>query len=366
MTASALPPFDHSVELPFGRIPGLTDADRQRKLLERLSGYGITDAAQLFGLLSIESLRPISADSLQLTMGELLGLMMTCRMAAGPAVVSAMQASTRSWPIGMSHNPERTAEAIRLAEASLPPKPGQKGLPRLANLSYGLQPERGDNLLSWAKHLPAVRDQGERATGPAFALTAANELLRKQLGKEAELSEQFLFYEAKLLDADSEPSTSLGSCATVLLRVGQCRRSSWAYSGVAPTLDHGQKPLNARSEAGNFRTRPQALDPTAVEIRNALDSGHLVPLVVPVYSSWLHSLEVQRSGRLTLPLATETHIGYHAFTAVGYDDEVRAVIVRNSWGSVWGRHSAYGPGYGALPYQMLPLIAEAIYVLPGT
>jgi len=361
------PALDATLDLPLGRIPGLSDSSQQRALVQRLAQLGITDHAQLFGLLSVEEARAALGQSIGLALPQVMGVWMASRMALGQ-LAEQLSPPTRAWPIGATDAADQRVELVRQLDALNYPKPGQKGVARIHDLTYSLQPQRLPAGLSWRPHLPAIRDQGTRATAPAFALTAANELMRRQIGKEVTLSEQFLFYEAKQLDQAAGRTgspTSLAAAAWVLFKHGQCRAGSWPYSPMGATADHGTKPLNARSEAGNFRCRPQVAELSVQNIKAELEGGSLVALTLPVYASWLRSAEVVRSGRLTLPLSGEPALGLHAMVAVGYDDSLQVLHLRNSWGELWARQSPIAPGYALLPYGYLAHAIEAYTLEPG-
>ncbi|MCA9045881.1 MAG: hypothetical protein KDA69_16260, partial [Planctomycetaceae bacterium] len=76
-----------------------------------------------------------------------------------------------------------------------------------------------------------------------------------------------------------------------------------------------------------------------------------------VYSS-IYDHDVQNTGCIPFPAATEGIEGGHAVCAVGYDDDkvitnpnnnestTGAFLIRNSWGTGWGES-----GYGWLPYE---------------
>ena len=49
-----------------------------------------------------------------------------------------------------------------------------------------------------------------------------------------------------------------------------------------------------------------------------------------------------------MPKKNEQSIGGHAVVAVGYDDETKRFIVRNSWSNKWGQK-----GYFTMPYDYL-------------
>jgi C1A family cysteine protease len=50
-------------------------------------------------------------------------------------------------------------------------------------------------------------------------------------------------------------------------------------------------------------------------------------------------------GQLPMPQDGDVMVGGHAVLAVGYDDALRVLIVRNSFGAAWGAE-----GYFYLPY----------------
>ena len=66
-----------------------------------------------------------------------------------------------------------------------------------------------------------------------------------------------------------------------------------------------------------------------------------------VYQSF-ESAAVAKSGQLDMPKFNEKRIGGHAVMAVGYDDSKRTFLIRNSWGTDWGKK-----GYFTIPYAYL-------------
>lgn len=42
------------------------------------------------------------------------------------------------------------------------------------------------------------------------------------------------------------------------------------------------------------------------------------------------------------------NIGAHAVTIVGYDDKLKTILIRNSWGASWGNQ-----GYASIPYNFI-------------
>jgi hypothetical protein len=54
------------------------------------------------------------------------------------------------------------------------------------------------------------------------------------------------------------------------------------------------------------------------------------------------------TGRVPMPAHGESQVGGHAVLAVGYDEDARRFLVRNSWGTGWGQ-----AGYFTMPYAYL-------------
>jgi C1A family cysteine protease len=53
-------------------------------------------------------------------------------------------------------------------------------------------------------------------------------------------------------------------------------------------------------------------------------------------------------GVIPMPGLTEQEDGGHCMLIVGYNNENRTFLVRNSWGTAWGQQ-----GYGAMPYDYI-------------
>lgn len=87
---------------------------------------------------------------------------------------------------------------------------------------------------------------------------------------------------------------------------------------------------------------------SAAHIQHALDEGFPVLLGVPID---VPTLSAYRAGEL-LPVPAGAHSG-HCMLAVGYDQQLAAFRVRNSWGPGWGDH-----GHLWMPYDYLASSAQ--------
>lgn len=243
------------------------------------------------------------------------------------------------------------------AFGALPPTPALSA--EIALLQTSAPAQRAiPPAVSHIAQMPAVRDQGARGACVAFALVAVLEHHLRRQGKSPEpLSEQFVYHAAK--QADGAP----GSCGTwqvkalqAMARLGACSERLWRYNPTPPCNNNGVEPSAARPDAAVRRCAPVVLGARDVHAaRTLLAAGCVLSLSVPVYASWANSLAVRMTGQITMRLASEAAIAGHALCVVGYQDKTEYpgggyFIVRNSWGPRWAYDSAYGAGYGTIPY----------------
>lgn len=205
-----------------------------------------------------------------------------------------------------------------------------------------------------------IKNQGNRGTCVAFSVTAANEYYHfKQKKGQYKLSEQHLYYETKLIDRNNDCGTTISNAVKVISLNGQCQEQFWPYRPTTDCNDHGTKPISADSNSISFKSPCLELNSRDIEIfKSAIVSGGLISFSIPVYDSWLSSNEVNRTGRITMPLPNENYLGGHAMTIVGYQDDNNFpgggfFLIRNSWGQTWAKESLYGQGYGIIPYEYI-------------
>ncbi len=79
-------------------------------------------------------------------------------------------------------------------------------------------------------------------------------------------------------------------------------------------------------------------------LQACLASGYPVVFGFWAYES-IEARAVEKTGAIPLPKAREKRLGGHVVLAVGYDHARRQILIRNSWGTKWGKG-----GYGTMPY----------------
>ncbi|MBC7986667.1 MAG: C1 family peptidase [Sphingomonadaceae bacterium] len=224
-----------------------------------------------------------------------------------------------------------------------------------------------------------VRDQNPRGTCVSFGAVACLECAE---GHESasELSEQFLYWAIKTGTGDpipSEDGTWLEFARDALASHGVCLEDEWPYinsevqpvSGqttAEPTAAARASASGRRLHAGIYYRDPSS---TAHLVRDALsDQGRPVAISLPVFQDPLTSRGPTNwttavgwlYGTVLNPPPTSVVVGGHCVCITGFvADPAESAggyfIIRNSWGTDWGRDNPNptgGPapeaGYGAV------------------
>ena len=177
-----------------------------------------------------------------------------------------------------------------------------------------------------------IRDQGERPTCMAFALSDLNGHRHQQ---PAQLSAEHLYREAAGLMPAWRPGDGLEVDAALraVSAPGQALEVAVPYVAVEPTLPLGPNPQCAPLFAGGYGRQ----SPMMSTIESALASDHSIGLVLRLTVEFLRvTADVPQ-----VPFSLQVMFGQsHAVVAVGVgNDNVtneRHVLIRNSWGVGWG------------------------------
>ncbi|ESW74461.1 hypothetical protein X773_26790 [Mesorhizobium sp. LSJC285A00] len=317
-----------------------------RELIQELSRIGIDEAEQVISLAAITHVRPFLSQSLDIKDAELASLLEALREAIPPeASAAAVLPAIRSFALGALEPTSAIAAEIDNAKVELAPSPVE-----LANLPSNV---------NHVAQMPPIRNQGGRGTCVAFAMTAVHEFHRKMAGTAQDFSEQFLYYETKLIDGHpNDCGTWQIRAAQVLAGKGECRELVWSYNPAGACNQNGE-PANARTDGASFKLPTIVLGPKDVNaIKFALAGGATVGFSIPVYDSWYHSAYTRQTGRINMRVGSEPQVGGHAMCFVGYQDDSSApgggfFILRNSWDLSWGYQCIYGAGYGTIPYAYI-------------
>jgi C1A family cysteine protease len=159
-------------------------------------------------------------------------------------------------------------------------------------------------------------------------------------------SRLFIYYNARALNGavSADCGASLRDCMKVLVSAGVPPEAHWPYD---PSGFQIEPPPQAYAEARfNEVTGYFKLDNTDInQVRACLSAGFPFAFGLTLFNSYYRT---GPDGIISMPVYGDAKLGPHALLAVGYNDAVAQIKVRNSFGASWGE-----VGYGYLPYQYL-------------
>lgn len=192
-----------------------------------------------------------------------------------------------------------------------------------------------------------IENQGKLGSCTANALVGNLEFLKmRKLKKIIDFSRLFLYYNERAIrhTQKSDSGASLRDGIKTLAKTGDCLESLWPYIIKKFTT----KPsLKAYQNAQDYQITNYYRLYTIDEMKHTISSGFPFVFGFAVYKSF-ESKEVEKTGIVPMPKLNEHMVGGHAVCAVGYDDEKKYFIVRNSWGDTWG-----DKGYFYMPYDYI-------------
>jgi C1A family cysteine protease len=200
--------------------------------------------------------------------------------------------------------------------------------------------------LSKEEAMPPVYDQGQLGSCTANAIAAAVDFENHRQNKKfVTPSRLWIYYQERVLEntVDQDAGASLRDGMKAVSKLGVCPESDWpyvitAYAKKPPAADYTSA---LEDKVLRYEAAPQDL----FGLKSVLASGTPIVFGFSVYESFEGNV-VAHSGVMPMPAPTEAMIGGHACLLVGYDDAHDRFLVRNSWGTDWGKD-----GYFEMPYQ---------------
>ncbi len=210
-----------------------------------------------------------------------------------------------------------------------------------------------------------IKDQGRMGACTVFAVASIFEyILKKSTQRVPALSESFVYYNVRR--AKGEERTDTGSSFQDVIKSigteGICTEELHPYSKPL-----GEAPSDEAVRDGKTRRIVKALGVAVSErdIKSAIQEGYPVAVSLKVYNSFSPQVRGGSRGVLQnarrggvgasgfVPHPTEAELasgeyGYHAMVVVGYSDEAKHFVVRNSWGRQFGDE-----GYCYIPYSYI-------------
>lgn len=194
---------------------------------------------------------------------------------------------------------------------------------------------------------PPVYNQGNlgSCTGNAIAGALEFERLRQKLPNTIP-SRLFIYYNERVMEGtvNSDSGAMIRDGIKSVATLGACSEDLWPYDIAQFTVRPSGAAYQVALLDRVLKYQRVAQMPDNGGLRASLSAGFPVVFGFSVYSRF-ESAAVAQSGMVPMPGSTERLLGGHAVVAVGYDDKLRLVTVRNSWGDTWG-----DKGYCYMPY----------------
>ena len=86
-----------------------------------------------------------------------------------------------------------------------------------------------------------------------------------------------------------------------------------------------------------------------IEIKNSLQNLKPVIIGTPIYKEFFDDREVKKG--IPIPNKKNFPMGAHAYTIIGYDDDIGSFLIQNSWGQ-WGNE-----GFAWMPYDYIEKVS---------
>jgi C1A family cysteine protease len=206
----------------------------------------------------------------------------------------------------------------------------------------------------------SIKNQGQQGSCLAHAVTSIFEYAMKlnQL-KEFDLSEAFLYYNAREMDATGDVSIDTDTGSRFKPAMDSLARYGIALEKFCPYNEnvYNQKPGDEayRDAASRRLISAKNVNRKVFDIKSALVDGY------PVAASFTLCPSFKDTSNGYIPMPGEQEIAEmfagdasgdkhfrHTMVITGFSDELQMFVVRNSWGEDWG-----DGGYCYIPYSYL-------------
>lgn len=204
---------------------------------------------------------------------------------------------------------------------------------------------------------PPVYDQGELGSCTANALSGNIEFIHGGVMP----SRLFIYYNERSIEhnVDTDSGAQIRDGIKSLVKYSVCPEVIWPYN-VSEFTNKPSPQCYSEAKQDIVKTYLR-LSNSLKQLKTCLANGFPFVFGITVYESF-EADDVSKSGIIPMPKPDEECLGGHAIMCVGYDDEKKMFLVRNSWGDSWGIG-----GYCWMPYDYLssPELASDFWTIRG-
>ncbi|MDD5437412.1 MAG: C1 family peptidase, partial [Candidatus Omnitrophica bacterium] len=171
-----------------------------------------------------------------------------------------------------------------------------------------------------------------------------------------DVSRLFIYYNERLAinTVEYDSGAMLRDGIKTLREYGSCLESSWPYIIERFTR---KPPVKCYTEAKEHCIESYHRITRLTEMLACLAEGYPFVFGFTVYESF-ESQKVAHTGVADMPGKDERVLGGHAVMAAGFDQSTKRFLVRNSWGTDWGKD-----GYFTMPYEYLETLADDFWTI---
>jgi hypothetical protein len=186
-----------------------------------------------------------------------------------------------------------------------------------------------------------VKDQGERPTCVAFAVSALHEYwieicCANKTILDLDLSEEFLFYGCKKRDGLNGPGrgTTIVAASANLVSDGQCLEQLHPYRNKTALHRVPSQSAFADGKSRILNTLARRKIELSL-VRESLAKNIPIVAAIEIFKSAYHP---GPNGLLQLPSAGQKRVGRHAVLIVDLEGSAseEQIVFLNSWGAKWG------------------------------
>ena len=203
-----------------------------------------------------------------------------------------------------------------------------------------------DKSVSLKEYFTIVKDQGQIGACTVFAISSIYEyILKRNSDEEADLSESFVYYNVRHLEGKELEDTG-SSFQDVIACIGEqgiCTEFLHPYTRSLSDVPSDEAYLDGEKRR---ITKAMNVNVALDDIRSAIQEGYPVAISLKIFDSFNAT-----TGFVKRPTDEEIEsadFGYHAMVVVGYSDDTKFFLVRNSWGEHFG-----DKGYCYIPYSYI-------------